>query len=141
MAEQPGVAVHKRVESDAMGEILVPAEHYWGAQTERSLHHFAIGEDRMPLAICHALLSRADFGYLGLIGSHTKRARFASRLGDAGIDAARLARLICPIGLPGLNGKEPAVIAASVAADLLRMTTGKVVQCAPLGFARQDVAP
>jgi fumarate hydratase, class II len=55
MAEQPGEAVHKRVESDAMGEILVPAEHYWGAQTERSLHHFAIGEDRMPLAICHAL--------------------------------------------------------------------------------------
>jgi xanthine dehydrogenase accessory factor len=95
----------------------------------------------LDLAICHALLARADFGYLGLIGSHTKRARFASRLGDAGIDAARLARLICPIGLPGLNGKEPAVIAASVAADLLRMSMGKMVQCAPLGFAREDVAP
>jgi fumarate hydratase class II len=38
-----------------MGEIEVPADHYWGAQTQRSLHHFAIGEERMPLAICHAL--------------------------------------------------------------------------------------
>jgi fumarate hydratase class II len=47
-----------RRESDAMGEIEVPAEHYWGAQTQRSLHHFAIGEDRMPLAVCHA------YGYL-----------------------------------------------------------------------------
>jgi fumarate hydratase class II len=38
-----------------MGEIAVPAEHYWGAQTQRSLQHFAIGEERMPLALCHAL--------------------------------------------------------------------------------------
>jgi fumarate hydratase class II len=38
----------KRIETDSMGEIAVPADHYWGAQTERSLHHFAIGEDRMP---------------------------------------------------------------------------------------------
>jgi fumarate hydratase class II len=47
-----------RKESDAMGEIEVPAEHYWGAQTQRSLHFFAIGEDRMPLAVCHA------YGYI-----------------------------------------------------------------------------
>jgi len=45
----------KRVEEDTMGKIEVPAEHYWGAQTQRSLQHFAIGEDRMPLAIVHAL--------------------------------------------------------------------------------------
>jgi fumarate hydratase class II len=37
-----------RIETDSMGEIAVPREHYWGAQTARSLHHFAIGEDRMP---------------------------------------------------------------------------------------------
>lgn len=37
-----------RMESDSMGEIAVAADHYWGAQTERSLHHFAIGDDRMP---------------------------------------------------------------------------------------------
>jgi fumarate hydratase, class II len=43
-----------RRESDSMGEIEVPAEHYWGAQTQRSLVHFAIGNDRMPVAVCHA---------------------------------------------------------------------------------------
>jgi fumarate hydratase class II len=44
----------KRIESDSMGEIAVPADHYWGAQTERSLHHFAIGADRMPIEVCRA---------------------------------------------------------------------------------------
>jgi fumarate hydratase class II len=43
-----------RVESDSMGTIEVPAEHYWGAQTERSLVHFSIGDDRMPKAVYHA---------------------------------------------------------------------------------------
>lgn len=37
-----------------MGAIDVPAEHYWGAQTQRSLIHFAIGEDRMPIEVCRA---------------------------------------------------------------------------------------
>jgi fumarate hydratase class II len=43
-----------RVETDSMGSIEVPAEHYWGAQTQRSLIHFSIGEDRMPKAVYHA---------------------------------------------------------------------------------------
>jgi len=50
-----------RIESDSMGQIEVPANHYWGAQTERSMHHFAIGEDRMPPELIHAfaLLKKA----------------------------------------------------------------------------------
>ncbi len=44
-----------REESDSMGKILVPADRYWGAQTERSLRHFAIGDDRMPREVVHAL--------------------------------------------------------------------------------------
>jgi fumarate hydratase, class II len=44
-----------RVESDSMGKIEVPADHYWGAQTERSLIHFAIGNDVMPRAIIRAI--------------------------------------------------------------------------------------
>ena len=47
-----------RLESDSMGTIEVPAEHYWGAQTQRSLIHFSIGEDRMPKAVYHA------YGYI-----------------------------------------------------------------------------
>jgi len=44
----------KRKESDSMGEIEVPADHYWGAQTERSLIHFSIGDDHMPKQVYHA---------------------------------------------------------------------------------------
>ena len=44
-----------RIEHDTMGEVRVPADRYWGAQTQRSLEHFAIGDDKMPLEICRAL--------------------------------------------------------------------------------------
>jgi fumarate hydratase class II len=44
----------ERKESDSMGEITVPANHYWGAQTQRSLIHFAIGDDHMPKQVYHA---------------------------------------------------------------------------------------
>ena len=47
-----------RTESDSMGDVTVPGEHYWGAQTQRSLHHFAIGDDRMPIEVCRA------YGYI-----------------------------------------------------------------------------
>lgn len=43
-----------RIETDSMGEIEVPADSYWGAQTQRSLHHFNIGQDRMPREVIHA---------------------------------------------------------------------------------------
>jgi len=43
-----------RIESDSMGEIEVPADRYWGAQTQRSLVHFSIGNDRMPKRVYHA---------------------------------------------------------------------------------------
>ncbi|GHP15430.1 class II fumarate hydratase [Rhodococcus sp. NKCM2511] len=47
-------AVGTRVEFDSMGNVHVPAEKYWGAQTQRSLQHFSIGDDRMPKAVYHA---------------------------------------------------------------------------------------
>jgi fumarate hydratase class II len=47
-------ATGMRIESDSMGEIEVPAERYWGAQTQRSLIHFSIGDDHMPKAVYHA---------------------------------------------------------------------------------------
>jgi fumarate hydratase, class II len=47
-------ATGKRTETDSLGEVEVPAKHYWGAQTQRSLIHFSIGDDRMPKAVYHA---------------------------------------------------------------------------------------
>jgi xanthine dehydrogenase accessory factor len=59
--------------------------------------------------------------YVGLIGSATKRTRFERRLRDDGLDDAALARLTCPIGLPGLKSKAPEVIAVALAAQLLQL--------------------
>lgn len=69
--------------------------------------------------ICEAVLRRSDAAYLGLIGSATKAARFRSRLRAKGLEESAMAAMQCPIGLPGVTGKAPSVIAASVAADLL----------------------
>jgi xanthine dehydrogenase accessory factor len=68
--------------------------------------------------ISEAILARSDFGFFGLIGSQTKRARFMRRFEQRGLDASRMT---CPIGLPGITGKEPEVIAASVVAQLLAL--------------------
>jgi len=66
--------------------------------------------------LSEAILARPDAGWFGLIGSKTKRAQFTARLAARGLDASRM---VCPIGLPGIINKAPAVIAASVAAQLL----------------------
>lgn len=73
----------------------------------------------LDLAITEAILKRGDFGWFGLIGSATKRARFEHRLRDRGIAEELLSRMVCPIGLPDIEGKQPGVIAVSVAAQLL----------------------
>ena len=54
-SERPGIdASGQRIETDSMGQVAVPAAHYWGAQTARALVHFAIGAERMPPALYHA---------------------------------------------------------------------------------------
>ncbi len=73
----------------------------------------------LDLALAQAILQRGDFGFFGLIGSQTKRARFERRLQERGLDPALIARMVCPIGLPGIEGKEPEVIAVAVVAQLL----------------------
>lgn len=70
-------------------------------------------------AIVDAALRTDGLGTVGLIGSSAKWARLRRRLLDNGLTEEDVARVVTPIGLPGLVGKEPAVIAVSVAADLL----------------------
>jgi len=81
----PDPAPATRIETDSMGPIAVRADRYWGAQTERSLHHFAIGNDRMPIAVVHALglLKRAAAAVnreLGLLDA--RRAELIARAAD-----------------------------------------------------------
>ncbi|GGN54605.1 xanthine dehydrogenase accessory protein XdhC [Novosphingobium indicum] len=68
-----------------------------------------------------AALSRDPVAFVGLIGSSTKIARFRSRLKADGIEEEALARLTTPIGVPGVVGKEPDVIAIAVLAQLLQL--------------------
>lgn len=75
----------------------------------------------LDLAIADAALRRDDLAFVGLIGSQTKRARFVSQLKQAGLAPGQITRLTCPIGLPGLGSKAPAIIAAGVAVQLLQV--------------------
>lgn len=70
--------------------------------------------------LCEAILRRNDARWFGLIGSRTKRMHFEHRLRERGLPAEWLSRMTCPIGISGISGKAPAVIAASVAAQLLQ---------------------
>jgi xanthine dehydrogenase accessory factor len=67
------------------------------------------------------ILSRDDFTYFGLIGSAAKRRNFETRMQRRGIDAYKFTRMTCPIGIDGINSKQPAQIAISVAAEILQV--------------------
>ena len=73
----------------------------------------------LDLRLSNAILSRPGRDWFGLIGSSTKRRQFEHRLRERGVGNERIEAMVCPIGLPGIAGKAPAVIAASVAAQLL----------------------
>ena len=75
----------------------------------------------LDYALCAHVLRRGDFRYLGLIGSATKRARFEKTMADLGLDQALISRVVCPIGIEGIDSKLPSVIALATAAQLLQL--------------------
>lgn len=82
---------------------------------------FSHAEDLDVVAAClKRQRERADLPYIGLIGSKTKWAVFRHRLEARGFSPDELAHVTCPIGIPGITGKEPEVIAVAVAAQLLQ---------------------
>jgi len=84
-----------RIETDSIGPIEVAEEVYWGAQTQRSLINFAIGEERMPIAGIHAraLIKKAA-------------ARVNSRNGDLPADIARLIEQAADEGIAGQHDDQ-----------------------------------
>lgn len=85
---------------------------------------FSHAEDLDVVAAClKRQRALGDVGFIGLIGSKTKWATFRHRLEARGFSADELARVTCPIGIEGISGKEPEVIAVAVAAQLLQRTT------------------
>src|ERR1700720_4969440 len=80
-----------RTETDSFGPVEVPADRYWGAQTERSRQNFRIGQDRMPIAIVHAL------GIVKLAAAETNR--------ELGLLDQRRARAIIRAAREVIEGK------------------------------------
>lgn len=83
--------------------------------------------------LCEQLLKRDDALYFGLIGSRTKRHKFEHRFKAKGIDQSRYEKMVCPIGISAIKGKEPAIIALAVAAQLMCLREGHF-------YARESVA-
>ncbi len=102
-------------------EPVEAAVHTLPPQSRVLIMSFSHAEDLQVLAMC--LLrqrSKADLPYIGLIGSRTKWATFQRRLLARGFTPGELAHVTSPIGVPGISGKEPDVIAIAVAAQLLQ---------------------
>jgi xanthine dehydrogenase accessory factor len=115
---------------------LAPAEEALSAP--RSARHLVMTHDHaLDYEICRSLLRRYEPGspqspggsedgeggslaWLGLIGSASKGAKFRSRLQREGLSQVAIDRLVCPIGVDGVEGKAPSIIAISVAAQLLK---------------------
>lgn len=77
----------------------------------------------LDLRIAEAALRRDDAAFVGVIGSRSKRERFRHRLARRGMDEARIDRMQCPVGVPGIPGKQPEIIALAVVAQLLQHAT------------------
>jgi len=91
------------------------------AQSRVLIMSFSHAEDLDIVAAClQRQRERADLPFVGLIGSKSKWASFRQRLEARGFSSAELAHVRCPIGVPGVVGKEPEVIAAAVAAQLMQ---------------------
>ena len=108
-------SVRRRVVDGAEGEIATaPAGAFFLVLTH---------DHALDLRIVEAALRRDDAGFVGVIGSKSKRERFRHRLAQRGMNEERVARMQCPVGLPGLGGKQPEVIALSVVAQLMQHAT------------------
>ncbi len=91
------------------------------AHSQVLIMSFSHAEDLEVVAAClQRQRERADLDFIGLIGSATKWAVFRKRLAQRGFSEEEMDQVTCPIGLAGITGKEPEVIAVAVAAQLLQ---------------------
>lgn len=85
--------------------------------------------------LCEHIFKRTDYAWFGLIGSRTKRHKFEHRLLARGVSAERFEQMVCPIGMAGITGKQPAVIAVAVVAQLLAEHEARANTLKPEGSA------
>ena len=110
-AAAPGVEIHDEDELVEMAA-LVGEEDFILVLTH---------SHDLDYKLVHAALDAARARYCGLMGSRAKRDKFLDQLAADGLEESAIARLTCPVGLPGLKGHEPPVVAISIAAELLQI--------------------
>ena len=124
----PGIA-HRRV---AMPEAVVRAA------PEGSAYVILTHDHALDFLIANEALARNDSLYVGMVGSRTKRAKFASWFIEQGGDPAALDRLVLPIGAQGIGDKRPAVIAALAAAEVMVQIGGREVSVGRRSIPRHE---
>jgi xanthine dehydrogenase accessory factor len=129
------VPANVTVEASDTPEALVAAAPAGGSFLVMTHNH------ALDQRLTEAIMARSDAGWFGLIGSLTKRRKFEHRLAERGVDPARIAAMVCPIGLPGISDKAPAVIAASVCAQLLMVWEAQQCAAAPLRLIASNASP
>jgi len=106
-----------RSETDSMGAVDVPAERYWGAQTQRSRVHFAIGDDRMPIEVCRA------YGYV-----KKAAAQVNGELGEMPAWKAELIARVCDEVISGaLDGEFPLSVWQTGSGTQTNMNVNEVI--------------
>ena len=116
-------SVRRRVADGAEGEVAAaPPGTFFLVLTH---------DHALDFRIVEAALRRADAGFVGVIGSKSKRERFRHRLAQRGMSDERVARMRCPVGLPGIAGKQPEVIALAVVAQLLQEAAARAAELSP----------
>jgi xanthine dehydrogenase accessory factor len=123
-AEQASEAALAGVTRDALARVHVhhaPVPELVLGQVPTGTHVLVMTHDHAEdIALCDVALRCSHLGSVGLIGSSAKWSRFRVALAQEGHGPEALARITTPIGLPEVAGKDPATIAVSVAADLVR---------------------
>ena len=119
--DQRGDLFPASLPSNVTVEVTDTAEAVIAAAPDDASYLVTTHSHALDQALAEAILKRDRVGWFGLIGSATKRVQFEHRLQQRGIPAARLTDMVCPIGIQGIAGKEPAVIAIAVAAQLLQV--------------------
>lgn len=115
-SDEPWPERIRRVRSTAPAEHIAigPAGGFYLVMTQ---------SQQLDLTIAEAILRRADFGYLGLLGSSTQRTQVARRMGQRGIASDSIARMTCPVGVEGISNKKPESMAIAIAAQCCNAAT------------------
>ena len=123
-AEQASEAALAGVTRDALARVHIhhaPVPELVLGQVPPGTHVLVMTHDHAEdIALCDVALRCSHLGSVGLIGSSAKWSRFRTKLAQEGHGPEAMARITTPIGLPDVAGKDPATIAVSVAADLVR---------------------